>query len=244
MEVWNGLKSCERDSEKGQKKGFRKTVKKTKFLRKKKEKNKKKYNMKKAVLCLLLALMGLAVDAQETSVAGFYPLGSGRIVYNFNPGWRFHLGDVKDAEATTFDDSRWEVVSAPHTSRLEPAEVSGCRNYQGVTWYRKTFIMPDEMAGKQVEVHFEAIMGKQLIYVNGRLVRQNFGGYLPITVNLSQEDVKPGDKCIIAVRADNSDDKRLSAGKETDAARLRLPRWHVSRCMAHREVGRQHHGCP
>ena len=171
--------------------------------------------MKKLFLSLLFAFLAMPFQAQETSVAGFYALpGSGRIVYNFNPGWRFHLGDVKDAEATTFDDSRWEVVSAPHTSRLEPAEVSGCRNYQGVTWYRKTFIMPDEMAGKQVEVHFEAIMGKQLIYVNGRLVRQNFGGYLPITVNLSQEDVKPGDKCIIAVRADNSDDKSYPPGKK------------------------------
>ena len=171
--------------------------------------------MKKLFLSLLFALLAMPFQAQETSVAGFYALpGSGRIVYNFNPGWRFHLGDVKDAEATTFDDSRWEVVSAPHTTRLEPAEVSGNRNYQGVTWYRKTFTMPDEMAGKEVEVHFEAIMGKQLVYVNGRLVRQNFGGYLPITVNLSQEDMKPGDKCLIAVRADNSDDKDYPPGKK------------------------------
>lgn len=171
--------------------------------------------MKKLFLSLLFALLAMPFQAQETSVAGFYALpGSGRIVYNFNPGWRFHLGDVKDAEATTFDDSRWEVVSAPHTTRLEPAEVSGNRNYQGVTWYRKTFTIPDEMAGKEVEVHFEAIMGKQLVYVNGRLVRQNFGGYLPITVNLSQEDMKPGDKCLIAVRADNSDDKDYPPGKK------------------------------
>ena len=153
--------------------------------------------------------------AQATSVAGLFPLeNSGRIVYNFNDGWRFLLGDAENAEATNYDDSAWEVVSAPHTARLEPSEVSGCRNYQGVCWYRKTFTVPADMAGKTVTVHFEAIMGKQLVYVNGRLVRQHLGGYLPVTIDLSQEDVKAGDKCLIAVRADNSDDKSYPPGKK------------------------------
>ena len=163
----------------------------------------------------MMTLIGMVANAQETSVAGFYPLnGSGRIVYNFNPGWRFHLGDVAHGEATTLDDSRWEVVSAPHTSRLEPAEVSGSRNYQGISWYRKTFVMPDEMGGKQVELHFEAIMGKQQVYVNGRLVTENKGGYLPIIVNLTEQGVKAGDTCLIAVKADNSDDKDYPPGKK------------------------------
>ena len=142
----------------------------------------------------MMTLIGMVANAQETSVAGFYPLkGSGRIVYNFNPGWRFHLGDVAHGEATTLDDSRWEVVSAPHTSRLEPAEVSGSRNYQGISWYRKTFTMPDEMGEKQVELHFEAIMGKQQVYVNGRLVTENKGGYLPIIC----EDLEKGELRIL-----------------------------------------------
>ena len=74
----------------------------------------------------------------ETSVAGFIQLsGSGRQVYNFNPGWRFFRGDVRGAEAVNFDDRSWNVVSTPHTVELMPAEGSGCRNYQGPAWYRK-----------------------------------------------------------------------------------------------------------
>ena len=43
--------------------------------------------------------------SQEISIAGFFPLqGSGRQVYNFNPGWRFYRGDVKGAEAADFND--------------------------------------------------------------------------------------------------------------------------------------------
>ncbi len=149
------------------------------------------------------------------SVAGLFPLeGSGRVVYNFNEGWRFFLGDAEGAEATSFDDASWPVVCVPHTARLEPAEVSGCRNYQGVCWYRKHFVVPQDMEGKLVSVHFEAVMGKQQVYVNGRLVKEHKGGYLPITIDLSELGVRAGDECLIALRADNSDDKSYPPGKK------------------------------
>ena len=82
--------------------------------------------MKRNIFMLFAAIMVLTVSAaQQESVAGLYPLeGSGRIVYNFNEGWRFLLGDANGAEASTFDDSKWEVVCAPHIDRLEPSEGS------------------------------------------------------------------------------------------------------------------------
>ena len=152
------------------------------------------------------------------SVAGFFPMqNSGRIVYNFNQGWRFRLGDAKDAEAVSFDDSKWEVVCAPHTARLEPSEASGGRNYQGIVWYRKHFTVPSDMQGKDITVYFEAIMGKQDIYVNGNKVMSHLGGYLPIIINLTKLGVKAGEKCLIAVKADNSDDKNYPPGKKQAA---------------------------
>jgi beta-galactosidase len=57
-------------------------------------------------------------------------------------------------------------------------------------------------------------MGKQLYYVNGRLVRQNFGGYLPVTINLTQAGVKAGEECLVAVKADNGDDPNYPPGKK------------------------------
>ena len=155
------------------------------------------------------------VTPQEISVAGFIPLeDSGRQVYDFNSGWRFHLGDVSDGGAAGLDDSKREVVSTPHTVQLMPAEASGCRNYQGVAWYRKHFTVPEEIAGKDVTLHFEGIMGKQKIYVNGRLVKEHLGGYLPVTVSLTENGVKPGEECVVAVMADNSDDKDFPPGKK------------------------------
>lgn len=169
----------------------------------------------KKLFILLACLLSLSAQAQtETSVAGFIPLnGSGRIVYNFNPGWRFHRGNVKGAEAINFDDTTWEVVSTPHTVELMPAEASGCRNYQGPAWYRKHFVVPREMNGKEVTLHFEAAMGKQEIYLNGKKVQEHLGGYLPFTVHLTKQGVHAGDSCLIAVMTDNSDDKNFPPGK-------------------------------
>ena len=141
----------------------------------------------------------------ETSVAGFIQLpGSGRQVYNFNPGWRFFRGDVRGAEAVNFDDRSWNVVSTPHTVELMPAEGSGCRNYQGPTWYRKHFVLPAETKGQRVVLHFEAAMGKQILYLNGKRIQEHLGGYLPFTLDLTANGVQAGDSYLLSEISDNS----------------------------------------
>ena len=166
----------------------------------------------------LYFLTTMSALAQPTSVAGLYPLPDcGRVIYNFNEGWRFHLGDVANGASTHLDDSHWQVVCAPHSVQLEPAAASGCRNYQGICWYRKHFTIPSDMVGKWVSIHFEAIMGKQKVFVNGQLIKEHLGGYLPITINLSELGLKAGDDCLIAVMADNSDDKNYPPGKKQTA---------------------------
>ena len=168
--------------------------------------------MRRIVLFYILYFIFSPIGAQ-TSVAGLFPLeNSGRLVWNFNAGWRFHLGDVTDAELTDFNDETWEVVSTPHSVQLMPAEASGCRNYQGIAWYRKHFRLPKECEGRDVTLHFEAIMGKQTIYVNGKEVKDHEGGYLPITIPLSASTVS-GD-FVVAIKADNSDDKTYPPGKK------------------------------
>lgn len=149
------------------------------------------------------------------STAGFLPLkNSGREVFDFNVGWRFAKGDFKNAEKTDFDDSSWSVVSTPHTVQLMPAEASGSRNYQGVAWYRKHFTLEPSLADKQVRIYFEAAMGRSVVYLNGIEVLEHYGGYLPFSINLTEHGINPGDKCVIAVMTDNSDNKNFPPGKK------------------------------
>lgn len=181
--------------------------------------NKTKMNIRNVMTAALVTLLSVfSVKAMDTSVAGFFQLAnSGRVVYNFNEGWRFLLGDDDSAWIKDYDDNHWQVVTAPHTLRLEAAEASGGRNYQGVAWYRKYFIMPKELAGKDVTLYFEAIMGKQTVWVDGNKVTEHFGGYLPIIINLTELGIKPGEKHVIAVKTDNSDDKNYPPGKKQSA---------------------------
>lgn len=171
-----------------------------------------------ALFVSLFALSFLNANANttriETSVAGFIQLkDSGRKVYNFNPGWRFHKGDVDNGDSIDLDDTLWEVITTPHSASLVPAEASGGRNYQGVIWYRKHFEVDESLKDRDISIYFEAIMGKAIVYVNGQKVRDHFGGYLPFSVSLTDAGVKPGEKCIVAVMADNSDDKSYPPGK-------------------------------
>ena len=160
-----------------------------------------------AILC---AMTHVAIAQSDVSVAGLFPIDDqGREVWNFNPDWLFHLGDAEGAEAVVLDDSDWETVSVPHGVKLEPAEASGCRNYQGVAWYRKHFIVPADRS----ELYFEAIMGKQKIYVNGQLAAEHYGGYLPVIVSLREQGLQKGDECVVAVMTDNSNDKLYPPGK-------------------------------
>ncbi len=151
---------------------------------------------------------------QKFSTAGFYQVpSSGREVYDFNVGWRFFKGDIKAAEQTAFNDKNWKLVNVPDGLELLPLNASGGKNYQGIAWYRKHFNIPSSLRQKRITLHFEAIMGKSKVYVNGKLVKEHFGGYLPVIVELNSTDLFLDKENVVAVMADNSDDPLYPPGK-------------------------------
>lgn len=166
-----------------------------------------------AVFWMLAQFAFCEVYQPKFSAAGFYELpGSGRSVSNLNVAWRFLKEDAAGADAIGFDDSAWEVVSLPHGLEYLPAEASGCVNYQGIAWYRKHFAALPEWRGKRLFLHFEAIMGKSKVWVNGKLVNEHFGGYLPVIADVT-EFVNFEGPNVIAVCTDNSDDPMYPPGK-------------------------------
>lgn len=140
------------------------------------------------LLVVMWFCLGPALQAQERfSAAGFYTVeGSDREVLDFNPGWRFHRGDVAGKDVPLrLDDRDWELVNLPHTVQLVPSEASGSRNYQGAAWYTKRFTVDEKYRGKRLSLHFEAVMGKSVFYINGKQVKEHFGGFLPIHIDLT-----------------------------------------------------------
>ncbi|RHO73832.1 glycoside hydrolase family 2 protein [Parabacteroides sp. AF48-14] len=169
------------------------------------------------IIALLLQALPLwAAHQPEFSTAGFFRLeDSGREVYSMNPAWRFHKGAADGADAKEFNDKDWTVVSLPNGIEYLPTEASGCINYQGEVWYRKHFTPDASLKGKTLFLHFEAIMGKSKVFVNGKLLTEHFGGYLPVVLDVTDALDWNGDN-VIAVWADNSDDPSYPPGKAQD----------------------------
>jgi beta-galactosidase len=166
---------------------------------------------------MMFAVLTVSASYQPVfSTAGFFQLpGTGRSAYSMNPAWRFHKGHADGAEQNTYNDKSWTVVSLPHGIEYLPAEASGCVNYQGEVWYRKHFTPLQEWRGKQLSLYFEAIMGKCKVWVNGQLMKEHLGGFLPVIVDVSQ-CLKYGEDNVITVMADNSDDPSYPPGKAQD----------------------------
>lgn len=175
--------------------------------------------MKRSILGLFVIFITVCPAASEQahqpefSTAGFFQIRSGaREVFNFNVGWRFYKGVVNDAEQPEFEDFQWIVVNIPHGLEYLPDEASGCVNYQGEAWYRKRIKVPESLKGKKLFLHFEAIMGKRRIWINGSLATEHYGGYLPVIIDATDRLDFDGEN-VIAVWADNSDDPTFPPGK-------------------------------
>lgn len=128
-----------------------------------------------------------------------------RIVISLNPDWQFCRGDK-------WDEERAERVCLPHSVDITPAVSSGCRNYQGLCYYRKSLFVPDEYKGKKILFEFEGAMGESLLYINNRQVGAHYCGYTPFVVDVG-EYLNYGTDNELEVRLDNSDNPDIPPGK-------------------------------
>lgn len=103
-----------------------------------------------------------------------------------------------------FKASDWENASLPHTANIEPLIVNN--QWQGICWYRKIFTVPVNPSKSKVFFDLEAAMNYSKIWINGTLVSEHHGGYLPISLDISKY-VKQGADNVVAIRLDNTDNK-------------------------------------
>src|SRR6476620_10735923 len=58
---------------------------------------------------------------------------------NLNEDWRFIREEVSGAQASTFDDAKWEAINLPHTWNNLDGQDGGTNYYRGPGWYRKQY---------------------------------------------------------------------------------------------------------
>lgn len=161
--------------------------------------------MKKLLFAFSISVALLAPSgarAANFSRAGYWDVpDSPRTVRTINLGWEFSLDGFRTSKA----------VVLPHS--IDEGELgyeaSGSVNRQQPAWYRRAFTWARN--GARQFIHFEAIMGKCRIALNGRQIAEHFGGYLPIHAEVTGV-LREGEN-LLEVWCDNSDDPTYPPGK-------------------------------
>lgn len=125
------------------------------------------------------------------------------------------LKDGEDGPSTEemiqneFDDREWRTVDVPHDWGVEferyrdpeGVETTSGTGFLpgGVGFYRKTFVVPEELEGKKISVEFDGVYMDSTVYVNGNLVGEYPSGYMGFCYDISQY-LNYGEENVIAVR--------------------------------------------
>lgn len=140
-------------------------------------------------------------------------------------GWKFHLGDCRDAAKPDCDDSAWQDVCVPHDWSIagpfrEDVPSTGVKTGRhvptpapprytgflptGVAWYRKGLALGHVPAGKRLFLEFEGAFRNTAVWINGGLVGRWPWGYTGAIYDVSRHLRRDGSENQIAVRVDNS----------------------------------------
>lgn len=151
-------------------------------------------------------------------------LNAQRSEYLLEKGWKFTKGEVSDAEAPSFNDTKWETVTIPHdwaifgpfdkNNDLQNIAVTqnfetqaslktgrtGGLPYVGTGWYRTTF---HSTPGKQTTLIFDGAMSEARVFVNGKEAcfwPYGYNSFYCDVTGLVNED---GKNNVLAVRLEN-----------------------------------------
>ena len=130
---------------------------------------------------------------------------------SFNQDWRFHLGDIANAQDTGLDDAQWRQLDLPHDWSIEgefsenaPSGTGGGALPGGLGWYRKTFTVPMTSKGKLVFVEFDGVYRNSEVWINGEYLGKRPYGYISFAYELTPHLIYGGGPNVIAVKVDNS----------------------------------------
>jgi beta-galactosidase len=136
------------------------------------------------------------------------PNSTGRLVLPMNRNWRFSAERARNDTARDFNDSRFDLVTIPHTNKKLPWHGFDEKSYQFVSIYRRHFRLPREARGRQVFVDFAGAMTAASVWINGQRLGEYKGGYTPFTFELTQH-VDWDRESVLAVELDSTERKDI-----------------------------------
>jgi beta-galactosidase len=149
-----------------------------------------------------------------------------RTVTTLTDNWKFHKGEVANAQSQKFDDTDWESVNVPHDWAIkgpfdkevdkqtiaivqngekiasEKTGRTGALPHIGIGWYRNQFFVPQYKKGKKVILLFEGAMSEPEIFINGQKVGSWNYGYSYFYFDITKY-VKANKQHTLAVKLTN-----------------------------------------
>jgi beta-galactosidase/beta-glucuronidase len=93
---------------------------------------------------------------------------------NLNGQWEFG-----------FEDGNFtRQINVPFAYQSELSGI-GDSSFHDVVWYRRTFELPAEMAGRRILLHFGAVDYRASVWVNGSLAGFHEGGHVPFHLDIT-----------------------------------------------------------
>ena len=140
---------------------------------------------------------------------------------SFDGGWKFSLGENKDAEKPSFNDKLWRDIDLPHDWSIEnlpgqePGKVVGPFSKEsigttatgytvgGTAWYRKTFTLNPKEKFTQTIINFDGVYMNCDVWVNGKLVGSQPYGYTAFYFDITNFLNPAGKPNVVAVKVKN-----------------------------------------
>lgn len=152
--------------------------------------------------CALLTLATTAVPLSVLAERASNVIASPRQSYDFDQGWKMHVGDDATASNTDHDDGAWQAVTLPHAFNEGEAFARDIHKLStGITWYRKHFKMPATFKNGRAFLEFEGVRQAAEVWVNGHEVGLSENGVMAFGFDITKA-LKAGDN-VVAVRVDN-----------------------------------------
>ena len=147
-------------------------------------------------------------QAGSTAAGNGYD-GERATTVSFDAGWKFHLGDVTGAQASSYDDSSWTALSVPHDYSItmsfdesSPAGAGGGYLNGGVGWYRKSFTLPAGSSGQRAIIQFDGTYMDSTVYMNGTQICARPYGFSSYECDFTSSASFTGTN-VLAVRLNN-----------------------------------------
>ena len=133
-----------------------------------------------------------------------YPLNNScRSVIDLSGIWKFKVDPTNIGESEKwYEGFETNVDIAVPGSWNEMLEEEGLLDYNGNGWFLTKAFIPKYFSDKEIWLRVGSADFHSKLWVNGKYVGENIGGYLPFEFNIS-EFVAPGSKATIVILVNN-----------------------------------------